>query len=327
MRRRYFIAVALAAAGTLAGLNGKPAAAASDWPTQTVNVIVPWAAGGGTDPLARLIFADMSERLGQAFPIDFRPGAAGTIGSTALAKAAPDGYTIMLTSNAPAVNANFMPNVAYDPKTDLVPVLQIIEATTFVTANVNTPYNNFQELIDYAKANPGKINAAFSGIGGGSHAALSFIQHKTGVKFNLVPYTGAGAQQADLMAGTVDIGVGFPTGFLPGVKAGKLKFIAVLAKQRNPFLTEVPTSDESTYKGIYKGNWYVVFVPKGTPRPIIDKINAEFKITVANPEIKKKIEALGYAIVTGSPEDAVELIKTDVADMKELIDAGVFTIE
>lgn len=327
MRKVSVLATAYAAVGLLAFAAAGPAAAATDWPSRTVNVIIPWAAGGGTDPLARLIFDDMTQRLGQAFPLDFRPGAAGTIGSNTAAKSKPDGYTILFTSGAPAVNANFMPNVAYDPKTDIVPVAQVTYSSTFVVATAKAPYNTFQELVDYAKANPGKINAAFSGIGGGSHAALATLQHKAGVQFNIVPYTGSGAQQADLMAGVVDLGFGFAAGFLPGVKAGKLKYIAALAEKREPNMPDVPATDESSIKGAYKGNWFMAFVPKGTPREIIDKMNAEFKTTIAKPEIKQKIEALGYAVVIGSPEDAAALIKRDTVDMKELIDAGVFNIE
>lgn len=269
----------------------------------------------------------MAARLGQAFPLDFRPGASGTLGTNTAVKSAPDGYTVLFTSGAPAVNANFMPNVAYNPKTDILPVAQVTESATFVVANANTPYNTFKELIDYAKANPGKINAAISGIGSGSHAGVATIQYKTGVKFNIVPYTGAGAQQADLMSGTVDLGFGFAAGFLPGVKAGKLKYIAALSDKREPNMPDVPSSDESGIKGVYRNNWFMAFVPKGTPRDIVEKINAEFKLTISKPEIKSQIEALGYAVVTGTPEAAAAVIAQDVTEMKEMIDIGVFKIE
>ncbi|GAA4339052.1 tripartite tricarboxylate transporter substrate binding protein [Pigmentiphaga soli] len=291
-----------------------------------VRVIIPWAAGGGTDPLARVIFGDMSQRLGHTFVPDFKGGASGTIGTAAAARAAPDGYTMMMTSGTPVVNANFMPNVPYDPKVDIVPVAQVTTSTLFVAANVHTPYNTFQELIDYAKAHPGKINAALNGIGGTSHVTLSTIQHATGVKFNVIPYSGSGAQQADLMSGVVDIGFGFATSFMPGIKSGKLKFIAALSPERDPMVPDVQTSDESAYKGVYNVNWFTVFVPKGTPREIIDKMNAELRTTVTNPVIAKKINELGYAVKIGSPEDAANMIKADVEQMRKLIEAGVFEI-
>ncbi|MGQ7793594.1 Bug family tripartite tricarboxylate transporter substrate binding protein [Faunimonas sp. B44] len=320
-------AAAFAVAGIVSSAAVGPALASSDWPTREVNVIIPWAAGGGTDPLARIIFDDLSQRLGQAFVLDFRPGAAGTIGANTASKADPDGYTMLFTSGAPAVNANFMPNVEYDPKTDILPVAQVTYSPTFITANAKTPYNTFQELIDYAKANPGKVNAAFSGIGGNSHLAVTTVQYKADVQFNVVPYTGAGAQQADLMSGVVDLGFGFAAGFMPGVKAGKLKYIAAMAEERDPLMPDVPATDESDYKGVYKGNWFMAFVPKGTPREIVDRMNAELRATLANPDIQKRVNDLGYEVVIGTPEDAAELIRSDIAEMQVLVDAGVFQLK
>ncbi|GAA4339046.1 tripartite tricarboxylate transporter substrate binding protein [Pigmentiphaga soli] len=323
--RSGFLAVALNAS-LFASVAPGAVHAETDWPSRVVRVIIPWAAGGGTDPLARVIFGDMSQRLGHTFVPDFKGGASGTIGTAAAARAAPDGYTMMMTSGAPVVNANFMPNVPYDPKVDIVPVAQVTTSPTFVAANVHTPYNTFQELVDYAKAHPDKVNAAFNGFGSTSHRALSTIQHVTGVKFHVVPYAGTGAQQADLMSGVVDIGCGFSTSFMPGIKGGKLKFIAALAPERDPMVPDVQASDESAYKGAYDINWFTVFVPKGTPREIIDKMNAELRTTVTNPVIAKKINELGYAVKIGSPEDAANMIKADVEQMRKLIKAGVFEI-
>jgi tripartite-type tricarboxylate transporter receptor subunit TctC len=327
MRKASLYSAALVAVGVFTVAASMPAAAQSDWPNRPVNVVIPWAAGGGTDPLARIIFDDMRQRLGQAFPLDFRPGAAGTIGTTSVVNSPADGYTILFTSSSPAVNANFMPNVAYDPKTAIVPVAQVTYSPTFVTANANAPFKTFQELIDYAKANPGKVNAAFSGVGGNSHLALSTVQYKTGVKFNVVPYTGAGAQLADLMSGVVHIGFGFAAGFMPGVKSGKLKYIAALAEKRDPLMPDVPAAEESSYKGVFKGNWFMAFVKKGTPPEIINKMNAEFRTTLAKPEIQKKINDLGYEVVIGTPQEAAALVETETADMKKLVDAGVFKVE
>jgi tripartite-type tricarboxylate transporter receptor subunit TctC len=323
--RSGVLAVALCA-GLFASAAYGASPAETHWPSRSVRVIIPWAAGGGTDPLARVIFGDISQRLGQSFVPEFRGGASGTIGTAATAKAAPDGYTMMLTSAAPVVNANFMPNVSYDPKTDVVAVAQVTTSPVFVVANVKAPYNTFQELVDYAKANPGKVNAALNGIGSSSHAALSTIQHVTGVKFNAVPYSGAGAQQADLMSGVVDIGFGFSTGFMPGIAAGKLKFIAAMAPKRDPMLPNVQSTDESAYKGAYDINWFTVFVPKGTPKEIINRMNAELRTTVTNPAIEKKINELGYSVKIGSPQDATNMIKSDVEQMRKLIEAGVFEI-
>lgn len=320
------ITTALATAALCAIAASGAALAASDWPTRPVRVIVPWAVGGGTEPLARLVLTDLATRLGQPFVLDFRPGAAGTVGAGVFAQQRPDGQTILFTSGSPAVNANFMRNVSYDPKTDLVPVTQLVDAPNYIAANAKTPYNTFQELIEYAKAHPGEVKAGVSGLGGNSHLSASVVQYKTGVKFLIVPYGGAGAQLANLMSGEVDVGLGFATAFMPGVKLGKLKYIAALSDKRTADLPHVPASDESPYKGIHRGSWFMVFVPKGTPRAIIDKMNAEFRTTINTPGIKRKIEALNYQIVGGSPEDAAAVIKFDTEQMKALIDAGVITM-
>jgi len=326
MRAMGMLAATLAFGG--AGALTRPAAAASDWPTRSVDVIVPWSAGGGSDALARIIFDEVAAQTGQAFPLEFRPGAVGTIGSAEVAKnSEPDGYTLLFTSGTPIVTANFMPNVSYDPKTDLLPVVEILSGPTMLVANAKAPYNNFKELIEYAKANPGKVNVAFNGVGSNTHYLASVMGYKTGAKFNLVPYSGVGDQLADLMSGTVDAGFGFSPGFMSGVKAGKLKFIATMAPDRNPQLPDVGTSEESPYKGVSRVNWYGVLVPKGTPRDVIDKVNAVVHNAINKPEVKKKIEDLGYFVVTnGTPEDFKATIEQEVSTMKALIDSGVFKV-
>ena len=323
MRKIRSVASILAAVIFCAIAASGAVAAEADWPNRSVRVIIPWAVGGGSDPLARVIFDDLAIRLGQPFPLEFRPGASGTIGAAAFAKSRPDGYTVLFTTGPPAVNANFMPNVAYDPKTDILPVVQVVSTPSYIVAYAKTPYNTFRELIEYAKANPGKVNAAISGIGSQSELNASLVQYKTGVKFQIVPYGGAGAQLANLMAGTVDLGFGLATGFLSAVKSGKLKFIASLSAKRFANLPDVPASDESPYKGIHDTSWFVAFVPKGTPRTIIDKMNAEIRTTINKPGVKEKIEGLNYEIMTGSPEDAAALIKSDTDQIKKLLDAGV----
>lgn len=303
------------------------ASAQTNWPEQPVTVVIPWPAGGATDPVARLIFRDIETRVGQPFVLEFRAGAAGTIGAAATAKAAPDGYTIMVTSDSPIVTANFMSTVPYDPKTAFIPVAQLTYTPSYLAANANTPYNTFEELIDYAKANPNKVNAAFAGVGSIGHLNMSLIQYKTGVELNTVSYPGSGAQLADLMSGVADIGSGFPTGYLGAVQSGKLKFIAALAEERSPSLPDVPTTDESSYKGIYGGGWLGAFVPKGTPKEIVDKLNEELLISIKKPEIAEKIEQLGYTIITNSPEEFAEVIEAQLATVQELVDQGIFNVE
>ena len=301
--------------------------AQEEWPQQPVEVIIPWAAGGATDAVARLLFTDLEEQLGQPFLLDFRPGAAGTIGAAYTATADPDGYTIMITSDSPLVTANFLPNVPYDPKTAFIPVAQLTYTPSFLAAHPSVPYDSFQELIEYAKANPAEVNAAFAGIGSAGHLNMSLIQHETGAELTTVPYPGSSAQLVDLLSGVVDIGSGFPTAYLPLVESGRLKFIAVMSDERSPIAPDVPTTDESDYKGIYGGGWFGVFVPNDTPREIVDRLNTALLTAVEKPEIADKINKLGYTIVTRSPDEFARKIEGQVATVKELIDSGMFKVE
>jgi len=327
MRNTLTIILGTLAATVLSMSTIIDASAEMKWPEQPVKVIVPWPAGGATDPVARLIFGDIETRVGQPFILEFRPGAAGTIGAAATANAAPDGYTIMLTSDSPIITANFMSTVPFDPKTAFIPVAQLTYTPSYLAANANTPYNTFDEMIEYAKANPQGINAAYAGVGSIGHLNMSLIQYITGVEFNIVTYSGSGAQLTDLMSGVVDIGSGFPTGYLGAVQTGKLKFIAALAEERSKSLPDVPTSDESQYKGIHGGGWLGVFVPKGTPKEIVNKINKELLISIKKPEIAMKIEKMGYTIVTNSPTEFGKKIEAQLATVQELVDQGVFKVD
>ncbi|MGV6876796.1 Bug family tripartite tricarboxylate transporter substrate binding protein, partial [Pseudochelatococcus sp. B33] len=305
-----------------------PVTAQAEWPERPVEVIVPWAAGGGSDALARIIFEPLAARLGQAFPLDFRPGAVGTVGTAVVAlNAAPDGHTLLFTSGSPIIFANFMPGIPYKPQEDLIPIIETFYGPTMMVAHINTPYNTFQEFVDYAKANPGKVNLAFNGVGGNTHALASAIQLKTGAELNLVPYSGVADQLADLLSGTVDVGFGYSPAFVPGVEAGRLKFIAAMSSKRNPALPDIGASEESEYKGLYRINSYGVFARKGTPPEVIEKINAEIQKTLRDPAVRAGIEAQGFFVVEDStPEQFASTITQDVAQIRELIESGSFQI-
>jgi tripartite-type tricarboxylate transporter receptor subunit TctC len=301
-------------------------ATAQEWPDRPVTVIVPVNAGGGADPLARVIFDGLSKTFGQNFVLDFRPGASMMLGGNVVAKADPDGYTIMFSAKTAIVNASLNANVPYDPVKDLIPVVRTAGAPNFVTANAATPYDTFDEFITYATANPGKVNGAVSGIGGGAHAALAVIQSKTGIQVNLVPYAGSGGILPDLMGGSVDITFGFSTAYASGVEAGKLKYLAVMAPERLPLLPDVPSTDESSHKGLYSDSWYLVSVPKETPRAIIEKLNAAVIEVMKGPEAEKKINDLGLVVIGDTPEQAAKIISEEIVEMKGWVDAGQFQV-
>jgi tripartite-type tricarboxylate transporter receptor subunit TctC len=181
-------------------------------------------------------------------------------------------------------------------------------------------------MIAYAKANPGKINVAVSGVGGNAHAAMATVEFKTGTKMTMVPYTGQGAMTTDMMSGVTDIGYGFPNGFKPGVDSGRLKWIAILGRERDPIFPEIPASDESSHKGIYTSSWLTAFAPKGTPQPIIDKLNKAINEFITSPDGKEKMKKIGFTTVANTPDDVTEMLKRERVEMKQLIDAGIFKL-
>ncbi len=319
---KFAAAAAVAAAATVAA-----PAMAQTWPTQPITMIVPFSAGGGSDPVARMLAEGLGKALGQPVLVEFRPGGSATLGTNDVAKAKPDGYTIMLSPNTPVVNVKYtVPNLPYDIE-DLVAVTQVTDASIMLVANVNFAPSSFPELIEYAKANPGKINLAIQGTGGVSSYAASLIESKLGVTFNQVPYKGAGDMLADMLSGVVDIGFGFPTGFLSGVDAGKLKFVASLAAEPNKALPNVKTTKQEGFEEIRVSAWLMLFAPKGTPADVMKKISDETNKIISQPDVQAKLEQLGYAVTADStPEKAQALLVQDRKDFAEVVESGAMKI-
>ena len=303
-------------------------AVSDEWPSQPITMIVPVSAGGGLDPVARLVAEGLSERLGQPVLVDFHPGASATVGTNMVATSKPDGYTILITANSPVVNAKYtIPNLPYDPE-DLVPIMQVTSSTVVLIANANFPPNNFAELVDYAKANPGKVNVSISGIGGLSHFSASLVQSRAGVKFNIVPYKGAGDQMTDLLSGVVDVGVGFPASFLPGVASGKLKFVGVLGDKRLDLLPDVPTTVELGYPKIQSGGWYIMFGPKGMPQEVVDKIASATSEVLKTEKAQKRLQELGYVVTADSnPATAAALVTENRETFKDIFESGAMDLK
>jgi tripartite-type tricarboxylate transporter receptor subunit TctC len=267
------------------------------------------------------MFEAVGKKLGQNIVIDFRPGASATIGTRVVATAEPDGYTFLFTSAPPVVEARFLKDgIPYDPDKDLAPVVLALATPMVLTANANFPPNTFAEMVEYGKANPGKINAATAGLT--AREAFALVTLKAGPEFNIVPYSGTGAMLPDLMSGTVDVGAGFAAGFLPGVQSGKLKFIAAMADERVATLPDLATTGEAGYPEIKLGGWFILFAPAGTPDEIIERMNAEVNAYLATDDGKKQMAELGYATIGGPPQTAVDQIQGDIAFLEELIDAG-----
>ena len=256
--------------------------AADSWPSRPVTIVMPFTAGGAADGLARALAAELSEKLGGRFIVENRPGAAGNIGGAAVARAEPDGYTLLLATNGPgAVNKLIYKDMQYDPERDLAPIALLSEIPAIIAAGPQSPVKTFTELVSYAKANPEKLTFGSPGNGTLGHIIAVLVQIQTGIKMNHVPYRGSVPLTSDLMGGQVALAFDFMATYAPLINDGRLHGIALLSKTRNDLLPNVPTVKEVGVSGIEGAGWCALLAPARTPVEIIDKIN-----TVTNAFIK-----------------------------------------
>lgn len=298
------------------------------YPTKPISLIVPFAAGGPTDVMARIVGERMAKELGQQFVIDNVTGAAGSIAMGKLARATPDGYTIGIGHlGTNVVNGAIYKNLNYDLINDLEPIALLPSNPLLVVTSNQVPAKDLKELVAYLKANADKISGGTAGMGSGSHiGALAFFA-VTGTNYQLVPYRGTGPAVQDLIANQIQIMIDQSSNSLPHIRAGKLKVYAVTAKQRTAAAPDIPTTAEAGFPGIEVAIWHGLWAPKGTPKDIIDKLNAAAVKALQDPEIRSKLENLGQDIPT--PEqmksDAFGAYqKAEFAKWKPIIDkAGV----
>lgn len=298
------------------------------YPNKPVNLIVPFAAGGPTDVMARIVGERMAKELGQQFVIDNVTGAAGSIAMGKLARATPDGYTIGIGHlGTNVVNGAIYKNLNYDLINDLEPIALLPSNPLLVVTSNQVPAKDLKELVAYLKANADKISGGTAGMGSGSHiGALAFFA-VTGTNYQLVPYRGTGPAVQDLIANQIQIMIDQSSNSLPHIRAGKLKVYAVAAKQRTAAAPEIPTTAEASFPGIEVAIWHGLWAPKGTPKEIIGKLNAAAVRALQDPEVRSKLENLGQDIPT--PEqmksDAFGAYqKAEFAKWKPIIDkAGV----
>jgi tripartite-type tricarboxylate transporter receptor subunit TctC len=300
-----------------------PALSQDPWPTKPVRWIVPYAAGGFADIRARKIGIDLAKQLGQPVVIENRTGAGGVIGTEVVAKAAPDGYTIGMGNLAAlAVNVSLMKKLPYDPLKDLQPVVLIERSALIFTAGPALPANSLQEVIAYAKANPGKLGFGSSGIGGAHHLSGEMLKLRTGIDIVHIPYKGGAPAAADLMAGHLPMMFEMGYAAVPSVKGGKIRALAVTSSRRLPLLPEVPTMAEAGLPGFESYNWQGVVVPAGTPRAIVDRLNREFNAILALPEQRESIIATASEVAGGTPETFRDLIRSETAKWAQVVQAA-----
>src|SRR5262245_59466550 len=260
-------------------------AQAQPYPSQPIRLIVPWPPGGGVDTAARIIGQPLGQRLGQSIVIENRPGAGGNIGTELAARAKPDGYSLLMGSVSPnAINVHLYSRLGFDPIKDFVPIVYVTAVPNILVVPASSPASTAHELIAEARARPGKLNYGSAGVGSSQHLAAAMLIAATKIHIVHVPYKGTSAAETDLIAGHIALLLD-TTACLPFVTAGKMKALAVAAKARNPALPNVPTFEEIGVPGVLSGAWYGLMAPAGTPREIIDKVNAEADAVLRDPEM------------------------------------------
>ncbi len=296
---------------------------AQEWPSKPIRWIVPYAAGGFADIRARKIGVDLAKFLSQLVVIENRAGAGGVVGTDAVAKAAPDGYTIGMGNLAAlSVNVSLMKKLPYDPLKDLQPVVLIERSPLFLVAGPGLQANSLQEVIAYAKANPGKIGFGSSGIGGAHHLSGEMLKLRTGIDMVHIPYKGGAPAAADLMAGHLPMMFEMGYSALPSVKAGKTRALAVTSAQRVALLPDVPTMAEAGQPGFESYNWQGIIVPAGTPRAIVERLNREFNAILALPEQRDAILATASEVAGGTPEAFRDLIRSETVKWAQVVQAA-----
>ncbi len=282
-----------------------PPAQAEQWPTRPITVISPFPPGISTDILARAVATSLGETFGQQFVMENRPGANGNIGTAMAAKAASDGYTFLVATLGPAVANKYMyKTMPYDPERAFVPVVMLGYSSLIIVGSPKIPPTNLKELVAYAKLHPGEINAATVGHGSQAHITLELINKLAGISIAHVPYRIATQALPDLMSGDLQLGFNYIPTFVPNVKQGSIRGLAVTSLKRLPDLPNVPTVDEQGFPGFEAIGWNALLAPAGTPREIIDRLNAAVNAYLNSPQGKDQIRKLVMVPMGGSPADA-----------------------
>ena len=294
--------------------------AQSSYPNKPINLIVPYGAGGSADSRSRQLGQKMSLILKQPIVIDNKPGAGGNIGTEAIVRAAPDGYTIGMGNFAPmAVNKTLFGNLRYDPETDLTPIILVEKGPLVLVVNPNSPYKTVQDIVVAAKAKPGVLTFSSGGIGGSHQLSAELFELNAGILMIHVPYKSGSAALTDLMAGNVDLMFDQMYSAVPSIKADKIRPLAITSKKRSPLLPNVPSFVELGYPKVEVLNWQGLIAPKGTPKTIIDKLNAAANEALKDPQLRELMLAQGNEIGGGSPAEFAALVKSEASKWSAVV--------
>ena len=322
-QRRTFLAACALALGTLT-MTSIALAQDNAWPSRPVKIIVPFPAGGTSDLMGRLIADQLSKALKQPFIVDNKGGAGGTIGSEQVAKAPADGYTLLLSgigSNAIAHGMTPKPN--YDSARDFIHISQLESGPNVLVVNPAFPAKTFKEFVTYVKANPGKVNYGVTNASSG-HLAMELLKQTAKLDMVGIPYRGGGPALTDVLAGQIPTMFVNQDAVLPYVKAGKLRALAVTSEQRNVLFPDVPTVAESGFPGFNAVSWVGLSAPKGTPKPIVDKLEAAMIAAFRQPAVKEKLESSGFVVVASNSQDYTKFVQSETARWAKVIkEAGI----
>ena len=320
--RAFGTAATLALALTSAiSATGMPVARAQEYPVKPIRIVLPFAAGGGTDLLARLLAQRFHESMGQPATVDNRIGAGGNIGAEIVAKSAPDGYTVMVSTASTAVNVSLYPKLTFDSRKDLIPVSQLGSSAVVLTVHPSVPARTPQELVALSKRAKGGLNYGSNGSGTTSHLAGVMFAQVAGIEFTHIPYKGVAPAMGALLGGQVEVGFPSTLSAQPLVRNGKVRALAVTTKKRASSLPDLPTLD-SFWPGIDIDNWFVLFVPAGTPAPIVNRLHAETVKALQHPDMKSYMVREGAEMVGSSPAEARAFFMREVEKYAKVVKAA-----
>jgi tripartite-type tricarboxylate transporter receptor subunit TctC len=310
------------------GLAVATGAQAQPWPARPVTLLVPFPPGGSTDLIARTLGTKLQERLGGSFIVDNKPGAGGTVGAAAAKRAAPDGYTIFVSSLGPfVIGPHLIKNPGYDPLKDFDYLTVAVQAPNVLAVPASSPHKSLADVTAFLKANPGKMTFASSGNGSSDHLTAVLFWQQTGTTGLHVPYKGGAPALNDLLGGQVDATfMNINTG-LPQIKAGKLKALAITSTKRSPLLPDVPTMEELGIRGVTVYSWQAFAAPKGVPADIKTRLHAALVAGLGDPQVKAKLLDLGFEIVANTPEQFAAFQAAEFARWKKVIEVGKVTAD
>jgi tripartite-type tricarboxylate transporter receptor subunit TctC len=308
------IAIIAALAALCAGV-----AHAQSYPGKPIHIFVPFAAGGAVDALARIVSPKLGDSLGQPILVENRPGAGGNLAADLVAKSAPDGYTVLLTTNGHAISPALYRKLPFDAVKDFAPVTQLLATTLILVANPKFPAANTRELIALARAKPGALNYGSTGVGNPLHLTMELLKISAGVDIVPVPYKGDAPLSTALMAGEVDVAVVPLATSVQNIKAGRIKALAVTGTRRLASLPEVPTVAESGIPGFDSTSWQGLFAPAGTPREIVERLQRETAKALNAPEVRERLTGLGGEVVASTPEQFEAKFKADLAMFARIV--------